>query len=78
MSCTFVTLRSHQTHVELQRPVYLTHNLVFACMAPWTTSLAIQGPDNCLGLSEAPLRAEARGICHSCHMDNPALQVSLD
>jgi len=22
---------------------------------------------------EAPLRPEARGICHSCHMDNPAL-----
>ena len=35
--------------------------------------LDIQGPDIILRLSEAPLRPEARGICHSCHMDNPAL-----
>jgi len=24
-------------------------------------------------LPEAPLRPEARGICHICHMENPAL-----
>jgi len=26
-------------------------------------------------LPEAPLRPEARGICHICHMVNPALHV---
>ena len=57
------------------RPVYLTHNPVFACMATWTTSLDIQSPDNFFLFPEAPLRTEARGICHSCHMDNPALNV---
>jgi len=28
-------------------------------------------------LPEAPLRPEARGICHICHMVNPALSVCL-
>jgi len=28
-------------------------------------------------LPEAPLRPEARGICHVCHMVNPALLVNL-
>jgi len=27
-------------------------------------------------LPEAPLRPEARGICHNCHMVNPALLVT--
>jgi len=26
-------------------------------------------------LPEAPLRPEARGICHICHMVNPALSI---
>ena len=28
-------------------------------------------------LPEAPLRPEARGICHICHMVNPALVFQL-
>ena len=28
-------------------------------------------------LPEAPLRPEARGICHICHMVNPALMASV-
>jgi len=28
-------------------------------------------------LPEAPLRPEARGICHICHMVNPALDTSV-
>ena len=27
-------------------------------------------------LPEAPLRPEARGICHICHMVNPALSIT--
>jgi len=29
-------------------------------------------------LPEAPLRPEARGICHICHMVNPALDLASE
>jgi len=38
--------------------------------------LTTDGLKNFSLLPEAPLRPEARGICHICHMVNPALMSS--
>jgi len=60
----------------VQRQVYLTHNL-FLHAWPRGQHLWIFNALTFFRFPEAPLRPEARGICHSCHMANPALTSTI-
>ena len=54
-----------------QRPIFIF--VVVADVMP--NYLTTDGLKKFSLLPEAPLRPEARGICHICHMVNPALPV---
>jgi len=50
--------------------------LFFVVAEVMSNYLTTDGLKNFSLLPEAPLRPEARGICHICHMVNPALNRS--
>ena len=47
---------------------------LFSVAEVMSNYLTTDGLKNFPLLPEAPLRPEARGICHTCHMVNPALE----
>ena len=59
---------------QLFRPDINTAHFYFILVAQVMSDyLTTDGLKKCSLLPEAPLRPEARGICHICHMVNPAL-----
>ena len=50
------------------RPIF-----IFFVAEVMSNYLTTDGLENFFSTSEGPLRPEARGICHICHMVNPAL-----
>jgi len=50
--------------------------LFFVAEAMSNYLTTVDGLKKIFSTSEAPLRPEARGICHICHMVNPALPTT--
>ena len=55
-----------------QRPIF-----IFFVADVMSNYLTTDGLKRFSLLPEAPLRPEARGICHICHMVNPALEATV-